>query len=332
LNPSDSPRIGIDLGGTKIEGILLDPSGDIRVRQRVQTPQEDYQAILATIKKLVESFPGHQGLPVGIGTPGSVSRVSPMMRNSNSVCLNNKPLLADLNAMLGRPVRLANDANCFALSEASDGAAAKENSAQENVAKEKTVNEHIVFGVILGTGVGGGLCINGKVLEGINGIAGEWGHNPLPNTALQLASEHHLQTTRSCFCGAENCIETWLSGPALISTYREISQLKGSQNQSADSFINGEMIDELARDDDHNANQALELYTAQLSIALATVINIIDPSHIVFGGGLSNIERLYTDLPEHLAQWVFSDHLDTRIIQAKHGDSSGVRGAAWLWP
>lgn len=307
------------------------------MRQRVQTPQEDYQAILATIKNLIESFPGHQGLPVGIGTPGSISRVSPMMRNSNSICLNNKPLLADLNAILCRPVRLANDANCFALSEASDGAAAKENSAKENSAKENTtqekaVNEHIVFGVILGTGVGGGLCINGKVLEGINGIAGEWGHNPLPNTALEKASEHHLQTTRSCFCGAENCIETWLSGPGLTSTYREISQLKGSPNQSVDTFINGEMIDQLAKDGDHNGNQALELYTAQLSIALATVINIIDPSHIVFGGGLSNIESLYTDLPKQLDQWVFSDQLDTRVIQAKHGDSSGVRGAAWLWP
>lgn len=322
MNPSDSPRIGIDLGGTKIEGILLDPSGDIRIRQRVQTPQEDYEAILAAIKNLIESFPGHQGLPVGIGTPGSVSRVTPMMRNSNSICLNNKPLLADLNAVLGRPVRLANDANCFTLSEASDGAAARVN----------TDRDHIVFGIILGTGVGGGLCINGKMLEGVNGIAGEWGHNPLPTTALELASALNLRTKRSCFCGSENCIETWLSGPGLTSTYREISLIEHPQNLNADTFINGEKINQLARNGDHNANQTLQLYAAQLSIALATVINIIDPSHIVLGGGLSNIQKLYDSLAEQLNQWVFSDHLDTRVVQAKHGDSSGVRGAAWLWP
>jgi fructokinase len=275
-------RIGIDLGGTKIEGIVMDDAGRERVRRRVPTPKGDYRATVDAIALLVAALePGSASrATVGVGIPGAVSRVSGRVKNANSTCLIGQPLQGDLEAALGRPVRLANDANCFALSEAIDGAGR---------------GARVVFGVILGTGVGGGIVVDGRVLEGANAIAGEWGHNPLP-----LPSGDDLPL-RPCYCGRAGCIETYLCGPAL-------EREGGAVMESA-----------IAR------------YEARLARALAGVVNLLDPDVIVLGGGVSNVDRLYANVPRLWRAHVFSDHVTTRLAKHAHGDSSGVRGAAWLW-
>jgi fructokinase len=275
-------RIGIDLGGTKIEGIALDDAGQVLMRRRVPTPRGDYADTLAAIAALVseiESATGARGT-VGVGIPGALSRLTGRVKNANSTWLNDKPLQSDLEAALGRPVRLANDANCFALSEAVDGAGR---------------GARVVFGVILGTGVGGGIVVDGRLLEGPNAIAGEWGHNPLP-----LPDGDDLPL-RPCYCGRAGCIETYLCGPAL----------------QREREIDGEA--------------ALTRYEARLARALAGVINLLDPDVIVLGGGVSNVDRLYENVPRLWAAQVFSDHVATPLAKHVHGDSSGVRGAAWLW-
>jgi fructokinase len=275
-------RIGIDLGGTKIEGIALDDAGQVLVRQRLATPRGDYEGTVAAVAALVreiESATGQRGT-VGVGIPGALSRVTGRVKNANSTWLIGKPLHVDLEAALGREVRLANDANCFALSEAVDGAGR---------------GARVVFGVILGTGVGGGIVVDGRLLEGPNAIAGEWGHNPLP---LPAADDLPL---RPCYCGRAGCIETYLCGPAL----------------SREREVDGEA--------------ALARYEARLARALAGVINLLDPEVIVLGGGVSNVVRLYANVPRLWPAHVFSDHVATRLANPVHGDSSGVRGAAWLW-
>ena len=295
-----SNRIGIDLGGTKIEGVLLDSAGDIKRRERLPTPHEDYSGILDAISALIAVLTDDKQMPIGIGTPGSVSPQSSMMRNSNSTCLNGKHLLRDLEQHLGRAVRLANDANCFTLSEASDGAGN---------------DSPVVFGVILGTGVGAGIAVNSKLLQGPNGISGEWGHNTMPEV-------RGLKRGRECFCGLLDCVETWVSGPGLAKTYATHSQKTLSAREIAALDASGESM----------ARQVLDEYFEQLAGSLAAVINILDPDTIVLGGGVSNIERLYQEVYSRIEKYVFSDHVGTRIVKAHHGDSSGVRGAAWLWP
>jgi fructokinase len=297
-------RIGIDLGGTKTEGIALAEHGEIALRRRLATPAGDYRGTVAMLADLVDAIEGEVGrrqCPVGIGTPGAISPATGRMKNCNSTCLNGQPLLQDLQARLGERVRIANDANCFALSEARDGAAA---------------GAHCVFGVILGTGVGGGVVVRGEVLQGANAIAGEWGHNPL---AAPQASE---LPGPACYCGRAGCVETWLSGPAL----------------AADARRHGLPVDDTravvaaARAGDALACAALDRYVDRLGRSLAGVVNILDPDVIVLGGGLSNVPELYDRLPAVLARHVFSDAVRTRIVPPMHGDASGVRGAAWLWP
>jgi len=295
-------RIGIDLGGTKIEGIALSEGGDELFRQRVATPQGDYRATLQSIVDLIsqiESSSGEQG-SIGIGTPGSLSPASGLLRNSNSVCMNGKPVLADLQDMLHREIRMANDANCFALSEATDGAA-----------KDAAV----VFGVIVGTGTGAGVVIDKNVLLGANAIAGEWGHNPLP-----WPGDSELPGA-SCYCGKLGCIETWLSGPGLVRDH-EIHN-----NESLDP----ETLDSKARFGDEDAIETFQRYENRMARSLAHVINILDPDVIVLGGGMGNIKRLYKNVPAIWGDYVFSDVVNTRLLAPLHGDSSGVRGAAWLW-
>jgi fructokinase len=282
-------RIGVDLGGTKIEAIALDDSGSEVFRKRVPTPRGDYRATLEEIGSLVrEAGEGS----VGIGIPGTLSRVTGLVKNANSTWLIGKPLKEDLQRLLNREVRIENDANCFALSEAVDGAGK---------------GAEVVFGVILGTGVGGGIVAHGKVLEGINAIAGEWGHNPLP---LPTAQDLPLP---ACYCGRSGCIETYLSGPGLARDYEAATGRRVS-------------AEEAVRDE-----SALSRYMERLARALAGVINVLDPDVIVLGGGMSNVGRLYTDVPRLWSRRVFSDHVATRLARNAHGDSSGVRGAAWLW-
>lgn len=299
-------RIGIDLGGTKIEGVVLGPGGDILLRRRVATPTDGYRAILDAIAEVVLGLEADLGAScqVGVGTPGAESRQTGRMKNCNTTCLNDMPLRQDLSVRLGRAVRIANDANCMALSEATDGAGAGYDS---------------VFGVILGTGVGGGLVVQRRLLVGANGIAGEWGHNslpanPLPGRAMQSAA-------RQCYCGRQDCVETHLSGPALLRSFREA----GGDADSAAAVAH------LAAEGSELAIWQLDRYCQQLAQALAMVINIVDPEAIVLAGGLSNIAALYEKVPAYWQRWVFSDACTTPLLQAKHGDSSGVRGAAWLW-
>jgi len=300
-------RIGIDLGGTKIEAAALDHSGAILERKRVSTPQGDYHRTVRAVADLVRELESNlrESGSVGIGIPGALSPANGLIKNANSTCLIGRPLDRDLELALGRPVRLANDANCFALSEASDGAGA---------------GCHTVFGVILGTGVGAGIVVDGRALTGLNAIAGEWGHNPLPYMT------HDERPGPDCYCGRAGCIETFVSGPALLDGYLN-SLGNGSGERPAD-------VQALARTAEQGEEQAaahLELYVHRLARALAGVINILDPDIIVLGGGLSNLALLYRRLPEILPEFVFSDRVDTRIVPPKHGDSSGVRGAAWLW-
>ncbi len=275
-------RIGVDLGGTKTEIIVLADDGREMLRERVPTPRGDYAATVATIAELVKNAEQKVGAgrtaSVGVGIPGAESLTTGLIKNANSTWLIGRPLRADLETALNRPVRLANDANCFALSEATDGAAA---------------GAEVVFGVILGTGVGGGIVVNGQVLVGANAIAGEWGHNPLPGDEA---------VRPPCYCGRSGCIETFLSGPALAAD-------GGADNAAA-----------------------MLRYELRLAHALAQVINILDPHVIVLGGGLSNLDRLYDRVPRLWGAHVFSDAVATRLVKNRHGDSSGVRGAAWLWP
>ncbi len=295
-------RIGIDLGGTKIEVIALDSAGHERLRRRVATPQADYMATLMAIGSLVETTElelGQRG-SIGVGIPGAESLANGLIKNANSTCLIGKPLRRDLQALLQREVRLANDANCFALSEAIDGAGQ---------------GAAIVFGVILGTGVGGGIVVNRQVLTGANAIAGEWGHNPLP-----LPDQSDLPLP-PCYCGRSGCIETYLCGPALV---RDHQQSTGLQLDPAE-------IDRRATAGDAACEATLQRYEARLGRALAGIINILDPQIIVLGGGLSKLKRLYRNLPNCCGPQVFSDVFYNKILPPTHGDSSGVRGAAWLW-
>jgi fructokinase len=297
------PRLGIDLGGTKIEIIALDGEGRELLRRRVATPRGDYPATLDAIAQLVaesESALGCIGqASIGIGTPGTHSRATGLMRNCNSVWLNGRPLGADLIARLERPVTIANDANCFALSEATDGAGA---------------GADCVFGVILGTGVGGGLVVHGRVLVGPNGIAGEWGHNPLP------WPDDGERPGPDCYCGKRGCIESFLSGPGLANDHA----------QATGERLAPEQIVDYATKNVASCTATLQRYEGRLARSLAHVINILDPDVIVLGGGLSNLDRLFERVPLRWAEWVFSDRVDTRLVRHAHGDSSGVRGAAWL--
>ena len=294
-------RIGVDLGGTKIEAIAIDAGGATLARLRVPTPAGDYAGTLQAVADLVariEQAAGQTG-PVGIGTPGAISPKTGLVKNANSVVLNGKPLDRDLAQKLGRPVRLENDANCFALSEATDGAGAGSAS---------------VFGVILGTGVGGGFVFEGRIVGGANRIAGEWGHNPLPWADTDEAPGV------PCYCGRRGCVETFLSGAGLARAYATIAGHPAS----------GETIAARAQAGEDDAIAALERYRDRLARALASVVNVLDPHVIVLGGGLSNIERLYEGLATQVSRYAFSDGLDTPVVRHRHGDSSGVRGAAWL--
>jgi predicted NBD/HSP70 family sugar kinase len=295
-------RIGIDLGGTKIAAVALDAEGGLLGRGRVETPAGDYAATLEAIAGLVDGLEQSLGVraTVGLGTPGAPSRVDGRMKNCNSTWLNGRPLAEDLCARLGREVRLANDADCLAVSEASDGAAA---------------GARVVFGVIVGTGCGGGIVVDGRPLNGPNAIAGEWGHNPLP-----WAAPGELPGP-DCYCGRRGCIETWLSGPGLSRAHA----VAGRGAQSA------ERIARAAVQGDTQAIASLEAYADRMARALAGVINILDPDVIVLGGGLSQIAALYTLVPARWQRYVFSDRVDTAFRPALHGAASGVRGAAALW-
>jgi fructokinase len=296
-------RIGVDLGGTKIEVAALDRTGTAMARRRVRTPGRDYPAAVATIRDLVLAVEAELGriCTVGIAMPGAISPATGLVKNANSTCLIGHRLDRDVAAALARDVRLANDADCFALSEAVDGAAAGARS---------------VFGVILGTGVGGGIVIGGRLLAGVNAIAGEWGHNPLP-----WPDESERPGPR-CYCGKSACIESFLSGPALAADHHRVTGLR----QSA------EAIAQAAGVGDDLAAASLARYADRLARGLATVVNIIDPEVIVLGGGLSRIASLYRDVPALWGRYIFSDSVATRLVPPRHGDSSGVRGAAWLWP
>jgi fructokinase len=294
-------RFGIDLGGTKIEIIALAQDGRELLRRRIATPKENYGEILDAVAGLVrdaEADLGDRGT-VGIGTPGSISRATGLLRGSNSVCLNGKPIKADLEALLGREVPITNDANCFALSEATDGAGA---------------SAEVVFGVILGTGVGGGVVVRGHVLTGPNAIAGEWGHNPLP------WPKDDERPGYPCFAGHSGCIETFLSGPGIE---RDHLRASGEALTSHD-------IGARAAIGDAACEATMRRYEERLARSLAHVINILDPDVIVLGGGMSNLQRLYANVPGLWLPWVFSDRVDTRLVKHRYGDSSGVRGAAWL--
>ncbi|WP_415890372.1 ROK family protein [Neptuniibacter sp. SY11_33] len=294
--------IGIDLGGTKIEIIALTPSSDVLFRYRVPTPQGNYQATLDAICSLIERAENSIKNPpssIGIGIPGAISRETGLIKNANSTCLIGHPLDKDLSERIQRPIQIANDADCFTLSEAIDGSGKDYSS---------------VFGVILGTGVGGGIAINKQLLSGPNSICGEWGHNPLPRL------DESDGIGRDCYCGKQDCIETFLSGPGFTTHY----------NHSTFSHLDTESIWELAKTGDKSAVDYCDLYIEQLAKALSSVINILDPAVIVLGGGLSNQSDIYQKLPERLAQYVFSDSMNTPILKAQYGDSSGVRGAAWL--
>jgi fructokinase len=289
-------RIGVDIGGTKIEALALDAAGREVFRKRMPTPRGDYDATISAVKGLVEQIDSSSGVKgsVGIGIPGALSRATGRVKNANSTWLIGRSLKEDLERALKREIRLENDANCFALSEAVDGAGQ---------------GARVVFGVILGTGVGGGIVVDGRVLTGPNAIAGEWGHNPLP-----LPTDADLPLP-PCYCGRFGCIETYLSGPGLA---RDHQQITGAR-------LTPEEIVSLR-------GESLKRYEERLARALATVINLLDPDVIVLGGGMSNAERLYGEVPRLWGQHVFSDRVATRLARHAHGDSSGVRGAAWLWP
>ncbi len=296
-------RIGVDLGGTKIEAVALDKTGTAVERRRVPTPRDDYQGTVRAVVGLVADIEGALGerASVGVGVPGALSPATGVLKNANSVWLIGRPLDDDLARALGRPVRLANDANCFALSEATDGAGA---------------GAAITFGVILGTGVGGGIVAHGRLIEGANAIGGEWGHNPLPWPG------DRERPGPPCYCGKKGCIETFLSGPGLTLDH---------ERETGTAIEPSEIVTR-AEHGDVAAQATLSRYEDRLARALATVMNIVDPDVIVLGGGLSNLARLYSNVQPLCQANVFSDAVATRLVAARHGDSSGVRGAAWLWP
>jgi fructokinase len=296
-------RIGVDLGGTKIEAAAIDPGGAIRMRRRIATPLGDYAGTIAALAGLVKAIESEIGAAasVGVGIPGTIVTETGLVKNANSTWLNHRPLGRDVEAALGRPVRFANDANCFALSEAIDGAAAGCGT---------------VFGVILGTGVGGGIVIDGRLLVGANAIAGEWGHNPLP------APQPGELPGRACYAGHSGCIESFLSGPGLAADHR---------CHSGDD-LTGPEIAAGAAAGNPDCRASLDRYAGRLARALAGVINLIDPDAIVLGGGLSTLAMLYDEVPRRWGPHIFSDTIVTRLLPPRHGDSSGVRGAAWLWP
>jgi fructokinase len=293
-------RIGIDLGGTKIEIIALDETGAERFRRRIATPREDYDGTLAAVAALVEDAEAVVGrATIGIGTPGAISPATGLMKNANSTWLIGRPLAEDITRVLGRTVRIANDANCFALSEAVDGAAA---------------GASVVFGVIVGTGTGGAIVVDRKVVVGANAIGGEWGHNPMP------WPERPEWPGPPCYCGRTGCIETFLSGPGMSRDHREAT---------------GETVDAIeiaarAEKGNADADATVERYARRMARGLAAIINVVDPDVIVLGGGLSNIAQLYERVPRLWVPYVFSDRIATKLVRAKFGDSSGVRGAAWL--
>ncbi|WP_207457801.1 ROK family protein [Azospirillum sp. SYSU D00513] len=296
-------RIGIDLGGTKTEGILLDPEGREAARRRVPSPQGDYEATLRTIAELVGFLDGAAGgraASVGIGIPGIVSPATGLVKNANSTWLNGKPLDRDLEALLGRPLRVENDANCLAVSEAADGSGA---------------GCGVVFAAILGTGCGAGIVVHGRPLSGRNAIGGEWGHNPLPwPTEAEGAGP-------ACYCGKNGCLETYVSGPAFAADHRK----------ATGESLTAVEIAARASEGDAACVASMHRLTDRIGRGLAAVVNLLDPDVIVLGGGLSNLDALYTALPPVVGRWAFSDRIDTPVRRAMHGDSSGVRGAAWLW-
>jgi fructokinase len=295
-------RIGVDLGGTKIEGIVLGDDGRELARRRVATPRHDYEATIGAVAALVEALESDAGArgSVGVGMPGAISPASGLVKNANSTWLIGRPIDRDLERALGREVRCANDANCFALSEATDGAGA---------------GARVVFGVILGTGTGGGIVVDGRALTGPNAIAGEWGHIPLPWPA------DDERPGPACYCGKAGCVETFLSGPGLARDYE----------RHTGETLEAEAIAERASGGDARAEAALGRYEDRLARALAVVLNVLDPDVVVLGGGLSKLERLYESVPRLWQTWAFSDRVATPLRPPRHGDSSGVRGAAWLW-
>jgi fructokinase len=295
-------RIGLDLGGTKIEGVALGDDGAQLARRRVATPRHDYAATLEAMAGLVRALETETGArgSVGVGMPGALSPATGLVKNANSTWLIGQPLDRDLSSLLGRPVRFANDANCFALSEAVDGAAA---------------GARVVFGVIVGTGTGGGVVVDRKVLTGPNAIAGEWGHNPLP------WPRDDEWPGPDCYCGKTGCVETFLSGPGLARDFRRAT---GEEVAAPEIVSRAEQGDEAA-------SAALERYEDRMARALAVVLNILDPDVVVLGGGMSQVARLYESVPRLWQEWAFSDRVDTVLKPPVHGDSSGVRGAAWLW-
>lgn len=300
-------QIGVDLGGTKIEAAALAPDGTLLTRRRRATPREDYAATIGAIVALVQQVEAETGRrgSIGVGIPGALSTTTGLIKNASATWLLGHPLDRDLAAALGRPVRLMNDANCLAVSEAADGAAA---------------GCGVVFGVILGTGVGGGLALAGRPLVGRNAIAGEWSHNPLP------WPRDDERPGPACYCGKQGCIETFLSGPNLARDYR------AAAGDAPDApFVDAAAVVARAEAGEPAALAALERYEDRLARALATVINIVDPDAVVLGGGVSNVDRLYRTLPALLPRYVFSDHVSTPVLKARHGDSSGVFGAARLW-
>ena len=307
-------RLGIDLGGTKISALALDPEGGVRARRRIETPRADYAATLSAVCGLVQAIEAELLAPdaprarVGLGIPGTLSPATGLVKNANSTWLIGRPLDRDLADALDRPVRLANDADCFALSEACDGAAAGHSP---------------VFGVILGTGVGGGIVVDGRLLTGPNAIAGEWGHNPLPQPT------DAERPGPACYCGRNGCIETFLSGPGLARDYAENG---GDSRADAGAKADAAAVADRAADGEPAARAALDRYLDRLARALGSVVNVIDPACIVLGGGVGNVRALYDELPNRLPAYVFSDRVDTRVVPPRHGDDSGVRGAAWLWP
>lgn len=298
-------RLGVDLGGTKIEAVVMDQKGEVRAQRRIDTPQRDYPRTLGAISELADALQSEAGagtlVAAGVGSPGAISPATGLLKNANSTWLIGRPLDRDLSSALEMPVRVANDANCFALSEATDGAGA---------------GAECVFGVILGTGVGAGVVVNGRVLRGPQAIAGEWGHNPLPNPNV------FEQPGPDCYCGRRGCIETWCSGPGLVRDFREAS---------GDLTMRVEEIVERAQAGEWVARATLDRHLDRLARSLASVVNVLDPDVIVLGGGVSNLSHLYERLPEAMRPHVFSDVFETPIRPAEHGDASGVRGAAWLW-
>lgn len=304
-------RFGIDLGGTKVELIALDETGTTYLRHRIPTPAGDYAATVEAIVQLICEAANalecrsNDAYSIGIGIPGTVSKSTGLVKNANSTCLIGQPLQRDLESALSQPVRIANDADCFALSEATDGAGK---------------GQGIVFGVILGTGVGGGLVVNEQIVRGPNAITGEWGHNPLP----WPDTDWDESPGPTCYCGKKGCIETFLSGPGLV---RDNARYMLEEN-----WTTAEQVVAAAEERHAGATACMERYHDRLARGLATVINVVDPDIIVLGGGLSNILSLYNEVPNAWGTYVFSDSVATRLVQNQHGDSSGVRGAAWLWP